>query len=204
MNIHYKQSQFELFPHPASGTEQTIRPSFFFSSITLSLENLIISGILMLLFVVFSFAVGVERGKKIVFSSNPVSVTAKPAAAIINLPVQGIPKTKPSGVMSAPVVAKPLATEIARKNEKTLKAVEPVKPQDNMSSGYTVQVASYAKMEFAQKEATALKKKGVEAFILGKGKYLIVCAGKFSGKDDAKVVLNRLQKSYKDCVIRRL
>ena len=72
------------------------------------------------------------------------------------------------------------------------------------SNKYTVQVATFKTKNYAQKEANRLEKKGLQALIISKGKYVCVCVGRFSGKQEAKITLNQLKNTYQDCFIRRL
>lgn len=206
MNINYKQSQFELFPGAANSADKIARPRFYFSSLTLSLENLVISSIGILMAIVLSFSMGVEKGKKVVLSGSPilpvtmaVSVSSKPAAV-------PMPQTSPANKTPDPLVnpSRNMPPEIARQDNKAEKTPVINKDDETPSSGYTIQVASFKKDEFAQKEADLLKKKGYNIFIVPKGKYSIVCVGSFPNKGDAKVTLNRLQKTYKDPIVRRL
>lgn len=209
MSVNYKQSQFELFPQVGNRTERVSTSRFFFSSITLSLENIIISGIVMLLVIVFSFAVGVEKGKRVVIHKEIETLPKRVSTDTTlteALPATAVP-VKTNVLIPFPRVST-TSIEVAKK---TLPPKEGVadshgitKEQEIATGHYTIQVASYARAQMAQKELDVIKKRGLEGFILTKGKYVIVCAGKFSRKDDAKLTLNRLQKTYKDCMIRRL
>ncbi|MBC8436526.1 MAG: SPOR domain-containing protein, partial [Candidatus Omnitrophica bacterium] len=67
-----------------------------------------------------------------------------------------------------------------------------------------IQLASYKARKFADKEAEVLKKKGLTAFVLYKGDYVILCAGKFSDKEEARNSMSQLKTRYKDCYLRRL
>jgi len=69
---------------------------------------------------------------------------------------------------------------------------------------YTIQVASFVNTAFAQKEAQALRKKGLSVLVLAKGKHIIVCVGNFTNQDSAKLSLSQLRKNYSDCFLRRL
>ena len=198
MNLNYKQSQFELFPGASAGLHKTMRPQLFLSQLTLSLENAIIAGIFILMGVVFSFSVGVERGKKIALANSIKNVY--------------------SNVLSAPpekAAPAPVAKQSTLKTMTPAPVAVPI-PQENITNevapalvsagtgSYTIQVASFKQLEYAQKEAEALRKKGYEIFVLPKGSYSIVCVGKFLGKDDADMTLARLKKTYKDLMLRRL
>ena len=206
MNINYKQSQFELFPGAANSADKIARPRFYFSSLTLSLENLVISSIGILMAVVLSFSMGVEKGKKVVLSGSsimPITIAAPISSKPVTLPSPQIsPSNKIPDSLANP--AKNALPEIARQDNKVEKTPVVNKDDETPPSGYTIQVASFKKDEFAQKEADLLKKKGYNIFIVPKGKYSIVCVGSFPNKGDAKVTLNRLQKTYKDPIVRRL
>ena len=49
-----------------------------------------------------------------------------------------------------------------------------------------------------------LKSKGYTAFSLTKGKYTVICVGRFNAKEDAQINLVKMKNSYPDCQIRRL
>ncbi len=210
MNVNHKQSQFELFPQVGDRAERASTSRFFFSSITLSLENIIISGIVMLLVIVFSFAVGVEKGKRVAIhkeiealprkvSTDTTLTAALPATAVpvkTNVPTP-FPRVSTASIEVAKKTLPPKGQGVANSRGIT-------KEQEIPTGHYTIQIASYARAQMAQKELDVIKKRGLEGFILTKGKYVIVCAGKFSRKDDANLTLNRLQKTYKDCMLRRL
>ena len=63
MNINYKQPQFELFPANSATLEDVNKPRFLLANLTLSIESLVILTILGIMMALFSFSLGVERGK---------------------------------------------------------------------------------------------------------------------------------------------
>ena len=192
MNINYKQTQFELFPGASSNPQNTHRPKFLLSSITLNLENIIVLTVLLFMAIIVSFSVGVERGKKIVFAKD--SLTESKIA-----PEE---KVFPS---SQKLVADKEPIVIAKKEEVKKRPETALKVFNSISSDfYTVQVASFKSRKHAEKEALKLKSKGYEIFIVPKGKYMIVCAGKFGQSDQAKDFSAELKNKYKDCLVRRL
>ena len=65
MNINYKQPQFELFPANSATLEDINKPKFLLANLTLSLESLVIFTILGIMVALFSFSLGVERGKHV-------------------------------------------------------------------------------------------------------------------------------------------
>lgn len=197
MNLNYKQSQFELFPGASAGLPKTMRPQLFLSQLTLSLENAIIAGIFILMGVVFSFSVGVERGKKIALANSIKNVYS----SVLSTP-QEKAAPAPAAKQSTLKALAPAPAAAPIPQEKITNEVAPPVPVETGS--YTIQVASFKQLEFAQKEAEALRKKGYEIFVLPKGSYSIVCVGKFPRKDDAGITLAKLKKTYKDLMLRRL
>jgi hypothetical protein len=63
VNINYKQPQFELFPANSATLEDINKPKFLLAKLTLSVESLVIFTILGIMVALFSFSLGVERGK---------------------------------------------------------------------------------------------------------------------------------------------
>ena len=49
-----------------------------------------------------------------------------------------------------------------------------------------------------------LKKKGLSTLVLPKGRFIVLCVGRFSDKQTAQPVLTELKKQYRDCFIRRI
>ncbi len=141
-----------------------------------------------------SFALGVEKGKKMaVLKSQPRAFMAYNQVSIRQAPVSAAVQVKPEpSLRLAPVL-----------KEEEVVVVPAVSVRDSAGS-YTIQVASFTKEASAQKEISTLKKKGLVASILSKGKYLVVCVGNFMEKHEANTLLSELKKRYQDCFIRRL
>jgi len=192
MTINYRQSQFELFPQAVGNYEKNIRPSHAFSSLTLSLENTIIIAIILIMAVIFSFSVGVEKGKKIV-TTQPNTFKQD------NAELTGH-KDKPSNRIK-PFLKE--SSQVSTEQAAVKKAPQATK-EILVKNAYTIQVASYKQEKYAQKEAGTLKKTGHQTFVLPKGSHSIVCVGKFSSQAEAKNALSRLRNKYKDCLVRRL
>ncbi len=195
MGINYKQAQFELFPGAVSSADKPGRPTFLFSSVTLSLENLVIVGIFFVMSIVFAFSLGIHRGMK----TGIITQTA-----VQNLPSEKSVTHKAVVVPSANKEAQNINSSATIKKTAPLKINPPVVvPKQDINEGiqnaYTIQVASYKTRESAQREALLLKNKGYDIFVVPKGNYVILCVGKFAGKSQADVLLGKLRKSYKDC-----
>ncbi len=82
--------------------------------------------------------------------------------------------------------------------------VEQIHPQQNSNLTYTIQLASYKGKACAEKEAQALKKKGLVPIILIKGNYAVLYAGSFADRKTAQINLTEFRKTYRDCCIREI
>ena len=98
--------------------------------------------------------------------------------------------------------------EIAQKAPEKEDKIEPEKPKVKKKksdiSQYTVQVATFKTETYAQKEAKKLQRNGLDAIVIPRGKYVIVCVGNFPAKEEATTSLNKLKETYQDCFVRRL
>ena len=228
MNIHHKQSQFELFPGSASpAMARTAGPRLLASNITLSVENMVVSGICIFMAMILFFSMGVERGKRIVFKNTDTfhkfsKTTVQPPAALstsntaqalprspaaLNQKTKKIQSTQPA-VIKSPVPAMPARqASVVPPPQKVIIDNLAASAQNNFSvseGAYTIQVASFKKEEYANQEASSLRKKGYQIFVISKGNYSIVCVGKFSQERQAQLTLGHLKRKYKDSLIRRL
>ena len=229
MNINYKQAQFELFPGTPGSSMDTGRPRYLFANLNLSVENLVIGGIVILMAMVFIFSLGVEKGKKLIGQSDVAMVmdySNPPAIASAHAVMSSDSSSQVSPVaMSAQtVMVKTTQNKIQptavnrlnpqRQNNDMVKATEKIAsttPSNKaqtlpqiLNKPYTIQVASFKDEKYAQKEAMALKNRNFDVFVISKGNFSIVCVGKFSKKDEANGILAKLKKNYNDCLVRRL
>lgn len=176
--------QLELFSQTKDhGQEKTQIPNLLLNYLwawektILIIISLIITGII-------SFSLGVEKGKRVaqLKTDSRLDTAFK------------IQKIQPALSIAVP-------EQVTRKQES-----EPVKkeePQEYLLN-YTIQVASFLSRTNAQKEADNLKRKGLWSTVLPKGKFVIVCVGNFSKREEAESLLLKLKKQYQDCYIRRL
>jgi len=192
MHINYKQTQFELFPGASREAPDSEKLKFFFSSITLTLENIIVLTVLLFMGIIVSFSFGVEKGKRVVLAKSDI-LSQGHEVKLEALKVLEIPAEE-----STVVVAKQAENFVEKRvtESSILKGLP--------ENFYTVQVASFKTRKYAEKEALNLKKKGYEIFIVQKGSYLVVCAGKFFEHDEAEGFSTKLKNKYKDCLVRRL
>ena len=201
MNISYRQSQFELFPHSERNVSKNPKRSYRFLSLTLSLENIIILSIFSLMILILSFCLGVERGKRIAAANTTEKAEAQAVAAVTAI-------EEPVDLMEPPVIMKAAVVALPPENSQQGAAQEKnAYPLAKREMGYTIQVASFKKEEYARTEARNLEKRGYGAYdirVISKGEYSIVCVGSFNEKRRAKALLSKLRSRYKDCIVRRL
>ncbi|MCM8795533.1 MAG: SPOR domain-containing protein [Candidatus Omnitrophica bacterium] len=175
-----KYSQLEFFLKDDNQLSSCLpKERIHFFSYARRYEKKVIWTIFFVVWGLFSFSLGVERGKRLAVITKEI----KP----INLPASS---TKISS--QKPVVTPKEATAI----EKETTAVQ--------TENYIIQLASYRSKRLAEKEAQVLKEKGFQPIIFSKGGYIVLCVGSFSKQETAKSLLSQLKKRYQDCFIRRL
>jgi hypothetical protein len=188
MNINYKQPQFELFPANSATLEDINKPKFLLANLTLSLESLVIFSILGIMVALFSFSLGVERGKHLAAQAldERVSAAWNVGARTVAAPV-AVAATMP---MQQPVMQSPRPT---------------MGRSFLQGSGvrYTLQAATYGNEEFARQDALALKAKGFSSFLIKNGKYWLLCIGNLSNKESAAALLRKLPPEYRASQLRR-
>lgn len=140
-------------------------------------EKTILTIIGVVIICLISFSLGVERGKHL----------AMPLQQPMRDP-EVVPKTTNQD-------------SVIQKKEETQQTA-PQQKENQLR--YTIQLASYKTKTFAQREADALKGKGLSPLILKKGDYIVLCVGMFENKENARPLLPELSKRYKGCYIRRL
>ena len=204
MNINYKETQIDFLSHVSGKNEPPVSPRYMAARISLSSENLVILMIVAIMVVIFSFSMGIERGKNVAVAQPQGKMTVdgndvasgKTDAKAAQVDVQKARTATPS----IPVVAKvrgAVDVKTAIKEQSSLNAAG--------SGAFTLQVASYKNLKPAQREADQLKQKGFQnVYVLPKGTYTIVCVGKFQNKEDASSVKKQLTGRYQDSRIRRL
>lgn len=177
-----------------------------------------------------SFSFGVEKGKKQIAGIMPMGVEplSLPKAESASLSVEAVPlpskqgpillvnknTTFPSRKIGIPAEsgqktdgATALITgksaPLGRKTEKVNLQAKP-DSKELIRKNYTIQVASISKSKNVSKELSKLRSKGYTAFSLTKGKYTVICVGRFNAREDAQINLVKMKNSYPDCQIRRL
>ena len=198
-DINNNSTQFELFPN---GRNKEYHPNLnYLQPRTVRLQTEHFVGICIFLIVtnVVCYCLGVRQGREGVLPE-----TTDPKIVADN--------TKEDVIIVSSV---PEKTEVFELPEEMTAAPEPqpervgilelAVPEEVVvgSKKFTVQVASFKKDTSAQKEATWLKDKGYETFVVRKGDYAIVTVGQFNQAQEAKAFSQRLSQRYKDCLVRR-
>jgi cell division septation protein DedD len=192
MKINYKESQIDFFVQPE--TAAAVPPRYMAAQVSLSLENLVILAIAAIMLVIFSFSVGLERGKRAALAA-PATTAGEVTVAASAAPVVPAPQV-------APAVVKAVKAPVKENLKKTPAEASPAATS---GASYTLQVASYRTSLPAQREADKLKAKGFkDVHVIPKGAYMIVCVGSFGRKEDASGVKRQLKSRYQDFVVRRL
>jgi len=167
-----------------------------------------------------SFSFGVEKGKKQIAGIMPMRMepASLPRAEPTSLTVEAGPLPSKQG----PILLVNKNTTLSQKTDGSITLTtrksasvgkafpsgigRPV-PLDNkelVQKNYTIQVASISNAKYVSKELSKLRSKGYTAFSLTKGKYTVICVGRFNARKDAQINLVKMKNSYPDCQIRRL
>jgi len=202
MSTKSQQIEFEITPKDAksnysylSNLKDDTRSEPASINVIFSHQSVIVIFICVIMSLIASFALGVEKGKLIARNIVAVEKAAEPAAAVAPAVAVILPpeKLQMAESITAQVPAQPLQPIVV--------AQETIKTP---TGGFTIQVASVTAETSAKGLADSLIKKGIAAFTKQSGKYTIVLAGNFAKKEDAQVRLKELKKTYTDCFIRKI
>lgn len=190
MNINYKQPQFELFPANSATLEDVNKPRFLLANLTLSIESLVIFTILAIMLGLFSFSLGVERGKRVAASALDEKVSEAWNLAP-HRPMMPVAVAAPT-LIPAPVVAQHVAP-----------VVKPVAKSEFPAGRFVIQTSTYKNETYAKDEAIKLKAKGFQSFLIKKGNFWLVCVGPFTSAESAKSVLRKSKSQLPGSSVRR-
>ena len=166
---------------------------------SLNAERLVFVAIGIIMLLVISFALGVERGKAVSGKASE----ARTALAQATIPataqhIQGQPAA--AKVQLTTVQPQPAAVKIQPAAVKAQSTA--AKAQPAAAKPYTVVAAAFSKEAFAIKESSRLKSNGLDPFVYYKEPYYLVCVGSFANKASAQKVLNRVRQMYRDAYVR--
>lgn len=138
-----------------------------------------------------SFSIGVEKGKRLAYHSASVAIPALPIAATATPPK--------AAAAVVPVIPAPAVIPKPAPQENIIRQKAPQAPEN-----FTIQVASVSQKGNITNELTRLRNKGFAGFSLSKGKYTIICVGKYGVKAEAQNSLKKIKNHYPDSMLRRL
>lgn len=175
-----KDEQLKLFDFREKGQKK------LFLSVSIDVIGFCV--VFVVLLVVFSYILGVERGKRAAFGRLSPRQEAREQKTDVSLGVSPQHETTEGESVS----------DIAAQNDPEDSAT------DSVVNGYTIQVASYKYTSAAEREKKKLEQKGYHATIVRKGDYLAVLVGMYPARETALKTLQDLKNHYKDCFVRRL
>jgi hypothetical protein len=188
-------TQLELFSQAANFSKSKVAQDRFFLSHLWSYERAILIAIGFIITAAVAFSLGMERGKRQTVSGTiegRLDTVGRPLVFPVTPKQHRAPNVVPAP-LPKPVHAVTGQSEIVRA------------PKSNIpAQAVTIQIASYKKREYAQREAEKLKKKGLMPRIIIKGSFSVLYVTASANKDSAKSLLAELQKEYKGCFIRRI
>ncbi|MFH1622422.1 MAG: SPOR domain-containing protein [Candidatus Omnitrophota bacterium] len=184
-----KQIQLEIFEQTRKAKKETNKDRYVSENIV-NLQfptKICIQAACLIIAIIISFALGVEKGKKISKMDFSTRYLAESKPKKI---------TKEISVKKQEVIETPVENKKLEKKEKN---------DTLLTSGYIIQVASYKKnSSYIQKEVEKLKSNGYKTMTVAGGDYMGICAGMFSDKQEAQKHLKELQRTYKDCFIKKI
>ncbi|MFH1790590.1 MAG: SPOR domain-containing protein, partial [Candidatus Omnitrophota bacterium] len=168
-------------------------------NVVLPVEAVLFVAIVVVLGFIFSFAVGVETGKRrssdVAYAELAETVYVSPdkddLAELPGPAVQDVSRGA-SRDASLPQIPAPETTE------KTAKPVDM-----DAQKPYTIQLISYREKSKAEAKANELKKAGKPAMIIRNNLYYQVCAGSYRDRKDAEKDIKLFSEKYKGCFLRR-
>jgi cell division protein FtsN len=146
----------------------------------------------------FSFSLGVERGRTAAAQSLDEKVTAAWNVGGRRLAV--VPAV-PQAVKPAAKSVLPHTTVVAKTN--FAKTVPVTAVVSSTANRWTVQVATYKSESYAQQEALGLKNKGFDTFIIKSKDFYLVCVGHLASQGQADSFFQKIQAKYKGSQVRR-
>lgn len=167
---------------------------------TISYEAAALWGIVFIIILVITFAMGVNRGRLIYSQKQGVSsaiVSSLPSPA----PTALTDTNRSQGSVEQQKAKEPVFRPLAPVST-TSPAPKAVKAPSVLES-YTIQLVTYTSPNTARQACEGLKQKGYSPFVIISGKYYQVCVGNYKSRADAEKDLPTLNKLYKGSLVRK-
>jgi len=166
-------------------------------TVTLPQQSVIILAICVVMSLVASFTLGVERGKLV--AKNMAKAPAAPWEK------SALPAPAPAAVTAAEKPASGAqGIPVAKTEESSVSAAAAAKKTGPSAGNYVIQVASLNTEKDASRLTEILTKGGWPTFTKTSGKYVVVLAGSFQKKEEALSRIGELKKTYTDCFIKQI
>jgi cell division septation protein DedD len=161
-------------------------------AVSLSAEKLVFVSIGIIMLMVVSFALGVERGKV-------VSEGFAGSEPMVNSPKAVVqPRVAPVAPVQQTVVPKAAGTTA----NVTSKEKAPPQTVDDKGKPYTIVVAAFSKEAGAVTEVSRLKAGGIDGFVYHSEPYYLACVGAFANKDSAQKMLTKVRQTHRDAYVK--
>ncbi len=176
--------------------------------IRVPVEYTVILGIIMLVLMVISYAVGVEKGKR-TLSAEKTEVPDMNMQVVEDKAVTEITLTEkvPETVDTSETGSGYESTDIKEKAAPVPSLIEIEKDEEKSASAdkalYTLQLASFKREKYAKREAAKLKKNGEDASYIKKGVWYQVFLKGYETIGAARKAKDALIQEYPDCYIRK-
>jgi len=181
-----QQEFFKEFKGPKSGIdklrEKYIPPKWPF--ITISIENLVFVAISIIMIIVLSFSLGVERGKR--FGNTKIILPERNYAAIEKK------------------ISKPVSLKDNLDNTEAAEIKQEQGVIRDKTARYTIQIVAYRDKGTAEKKVSSLREEKRSAFIIPENGLFQVCVGRYRTLKETKAGMKNLQSKYSDCFARSI
>lgn len=182
-------------------------------TVTLSYENVIFGVTLLVMSMVVSFTLGIERGRRIGpkgGESEPQNVApAKLQEETVQVSTSSVHEEAAPVSQEVASVIKEEASPIPNEPEPSPDAQQPTRERISRrvkEGGYAIQLITYTRQDYAEKEIAKLKEGGFTPYIVRTGKYFVVCIGPYESYNKAKSLLKEFksQASYRSAFLKKL
>ncbi|NQT33153.1 MAG: SPOR domain-containing protein [Candidatus Omnitrophica bacterium] len=184
----------------------------FLPQIKMPVEYVVIITIAVIILMTISYAVGVERGKRVkaegIFEAGAAEGRAKESSKERVIIEAGFTETGSESSLEELVVTETTAIqeEVTPEQEKIIPQTDPEeKPAPSFAKGnYIIQLATFKHRDPAEDEARKLEEKGIQAQITEAGDWYQVYAVGYKTISEAKKAKKELVEKYGDCYIRKV
>ena len=182
----------------------------FLPNIKIPLEYTVIAIVAVMLLVIIAYAIGVERGKRIVGATGTVFISDEDILSEDTLLEDFDIELDEKDVVSLPEksyeeVSLDVSLErLSFEQNDSIQAEKEETIESRTTGIYTIQLASFKDVNAALGELRKLKDKGISAEYAQRGEWYQVYAIGYQSIDEAKNAQAELLSEYSDCFIRKI